>query len=79
MDVQLKYGPVGDPNSTDRWERTQARMPDGWHVEGQIVPTSIGHRADASRKDVGILVTVYGRTPDDALEKLVDQVHAATA
>lgn len=31
------YGPVGDPNSRDPFERAQARVPEGWHVEGQVI------------------------------------------
>jgi hypothetical protein len=31
------YGPIGDPNSTDPFEWAHARMPEGWHVEGQVV------------------------------------------
>jgi len=32
----LKYGPVGNPESTDPFERAQAQAPKGWHVEGEI-------------------------------------------
>ena len=34
----LAYGPVGDPDSKDDFEWAQSRMPDGWHVEGQVLP-----------------------------------------
>ena len=51
--IELKYGSVGDPNSSDPWEFAQARMPDGWHVEGQVLPlgggTKRGYRAFATK------------------------------
>jgi hypothetical protein len=31
----LSYGPIGNPDSRDPFERAQARVADGWHVEGQ--------------------------------------------
>ena len=31
------YGPHGNPDSKDPFEWAQARMPEGWHVEGQII------------------------------------------
>lgn len=47
MGSGLKYGPVGNPNSPDPYEWAQARMPQGWHVEGQIV----GGRMMATTRD----------------------------
>lgn len=32
----LPYGPIGDPESRDPFERAQAQAPAGWHVEGQM-------------------------------------------
>ena len=34
--LELKYGPVGDPQSEDPFEYAQAHAPGGWHVEGQM-------------------------------------------
>jgi hypothetical protein len=31
------YGPHGDLDSKDKFEWAQARMPEGWHVEGQVI------------------------------------------
>ena len=43
----LRYGPIGDPLSTDAFERAQAQAPAGWHVEGQ----TIGGWMTATTKD----------------------------
>jgi hypothetical protein len=51
--ADLKYGPVGDPNSDDPFERAQAQAPWGWHVEGQAF--RIGH---------GIAMQASGPGPD---------------
>jgi hypothetical protein len=44
---ELSYGPVGDPDSRDPFEWAQARAPEGWHVEGQV----IGRRWMATTKE----------------------------
>jgi hypothetical protein len=64
----LTYGPVGDPDSTDPFEWAQARMPEGWHVEGQELGAYFASRKslDPSRKTE----FRWGRTP----EKLVEAV-----
>jgi hypothetical protein len=56
MNGELEYGPVGNPDSTDPFEWAQARMPEGWHVEGQRLGAYF-----ASRK--GGTAFTWGRTP----------------
>ncbi len=47
----LSYGPVGNPDSKDRFEWAQARMPDGWHVEGQYLGGFFASRQRGTRSD----------------------------
>lgn len=68
-DVTLDYGPVGDPDSTERFEQAQAGMPAGWHVEGQI----LGGLMSATRKKPGGYDTVYGSSP----KRLIENARAA--
>jgi hypothetical protein len=58
------YGPVGDPESEDPWERAQSQMPEGWHVEGQ----RWGNTVQATTKD-GRSVVAYGGF-DDLIAKV---------
>jgi hypothetical protein len=69
------YGPVGDPNSRDPFEFAQARMPEGWHVEGQVLPAWRGWRAFATPVDRRLpFVTADGYTPGLALANLIRKV-----
>lgn len=70
--VELPYGPVGDPNSKDMFERAQAVAPVGWHIEGQINNLVPGWRAQATtKKGGGWTCTGWGRTPDEAMSALL--------
>ena len=73
----LKYGPVGDPASADPFEWAQARMPEGWHVEGQVVPSGpwAGWYAEAGTAGRREAVGAIGYTPGLALANLVRHVH----
>lgn len=76
----LRYRPVGDPTSTDPFEWAQARMPDGWHVEGQVLPMlGGGHEARATKRtgEVAFLVKAVGYTMGMALANLPRVVRMA--
>ncbi|MDP3972349.1 MAG: hypothetical protein Q8P61_05485 [Candidatus Nanopelagicales bacterium] len=77
--TKLKYGPVGDPESRDPWEFAQARMPEGWHAEGQVLGLSrgIGYRAFATKRREGrnsLVVEAIGYTMALALANLPRRV-----
>lgn len=68
--MTLTYGPVGDPNSKDPFERAQAKMPDHWHVEGQYLGAYFASRRGPERQ------YAYGHTPEELVDNVVNGRHA---
>ena len=64
--MELARGPVGDPDSDDPFEWAQARMPDGWHVEGQHLNAYFASR----RRGTGHQFA-WGRTPHELVDNVV--------
>ena len=69
-DWVLPYGPVGDPQSDDIFEKAQAIAPDGWHIEGQLVHFPAGIRAQATTRDRQT-ATAWGLTQEEAMANLL--------
>lgn len=61
--MALKYGPVGDRDSSDPFERAQASAPEGWHVEGQIIDGIMQATTKAGDH-------LFGRGVDDLVRKM---------
>ena len=76
--MELTYGPGnyrGDSESP--WENGQARMPDGWHVDGvdrgELWAYRKGHGSDRQNTD-GFVLSRAGGTFQERMDALVRSV-----
>ena len=74
----LSYGPSGyDVNDPDPWKNGQARMPEGWHVDGvdrgQLWAYRRGHGSDRVNND-WFVISRTGGTFQERMDALVAAV-----
>ena len=66
--TELQRGPIGNPESADPFEWAQARMPDGWHVEGQhLYDAYFASRHRGKGKSF-----MFGRTPAELVDNVIN-------